>query len=122
MDPRWQDVYGPTVGNVDRVQKGSSLDIRVHNGWAFAPGFPKRIFIGVQFAWSWPSSCSCPKAAKTPCRASTARTARWLVVVDSWVLNDDLRLAKSRDGQLFGSDTAVVGPRGGCPPLLMSLT
>jgi hypothetical protein len=40
---------GRIWGNVDRVRDGSSLDIGVHNGWAFAPRFPKRIFIGGAF-------------------------------------------------------------------------
>jgi hypothetical protein len=37
---------GRVWGNTGRVQDGSSLDIRVHNGWAFAPGLPKQILIG----------------------------------------------------------------------------
>jgi hypothetical protein len=37
---------GRIWGNLDHVQDGSTLDIGVYNGWAFAPRFPKRIFIG----------------------------------------------------------------------------
>ena len=42
---------GRIWGKVGRVQEGSSLDVRVLNGWAFAPGFPKWIFmLGAVFA------------------------------------------------------------------------
>jgi hypothetical protein len=36
---------GRIWGDIDRVQEGSSLDVRVLNGWAFAPGTPKWPFI-----------------------------------------------------------------------------
>jgi hypothetical protein len=36
---------GRIWGNVNGVQDGSSMDIRVHNGWAYAPGLPKWPFI-----------------------------------------------------------------------------
>jgi hypothetical protein len=36
---------GNIWGNVDFTHGGSLLDIRVHNGRAFAPGFPKLIFV-----------------------------------------------------------------------------
>ena len=42
---------GRIWGNVDRVQEGSSLDVRVLNDWAFAPGISKWWFIwGAIFA------------------------------------------------------------------------
>jgi hypothetical protein len=37
---------GKIRGNVDDVQAGSSVDIRVHNGRAYAPGLPKWLFLG----------------------------------------------------------------------------
>jgi hypothetical protein len=37
---------GRIWGNVDGLQEGSSLDVRVQNGGAFAPGIPKWPFIG----------------------------------------------------------------------------
>ena len=37
---------GRIWGNSDHVPDGSTVDIGVYRGWAFAPRFPKRIFIG----------------------------------------------------------------------------
>jgi hypothetical protein len=66
---------GRIWGDVDGLAEGSPLDVRVLNGWAFAPRFPKWLFIwGAIFAVGalWPSW---PKRRRRR-RAGPARRGR----------------------------------------------
>lgn len=66
---------GQIRGDVDDAQEGSSFDIRVRNGSAYAPGLPKRPFIGGAICAVLAVLLLLPERRR-PGRASPARRGR----------------------------------------------